>query len=151
MNALYGFDESTYEFRFSLPRSADEQEIRKTAYDLVHSRVRALGSADVGSKERIFMLYRKGLRQAKIARQLGVSRQSVSKTLKDLELLIQARQEDEELSCSTGEPLSLSGKLGEPIRREILRLYEDGLSVAQIARQVNRFRHTVDTVVRMHS
>lgn len=150
LNALYGFCESTYEFRFSLPRSADEQEVRKTAYDLVHSRLRTLESVSAGSKERVYALHREGLRQAEIARQLGVSRQAVSKALKDLESLVQARQEDAELSYSTGEPLSLSEDSAESIRSEILRLCEKGFSVAQIARRLNRYRHTIDAIVRSH-
>lgn len=149
--ALYGWAESAYNFRFSPPRSADEAEIRKTAYDLVHSGLRPITGQSMGGaslKERVWRLNRMGLRQADIARDLGVSRQAVSKALKDLEALLRARENDAELCYSTGEALPVSGEEGQAVRYEVVRMLKEGHTVAQIAHRTGRFRHTIDTIIR---
>ena len=72
-------------FRISLkPVTFVEDDVRKLAFGLVHSRLK-------GNKENVFFLIRQGIKQAEIARRLGISRQAVSKLKasipKELEIL----------------------------------------------------------------
>lgn len=83
VEALFRFESSAYLLRIQ-PRSFDEEDVRKAAYALVHSRLRPLGARRPGLRERVFSLHARGLRQAEIACELGVSRQAVSKALKNL-------------------------------------------------------------------
>ena len=144
LDALLGLQESSYLLGFQPPRSADEQEIRKTAYDLVHARLRPLGSSRPGQRERIAELTREGLSQAEISRRLGVSRQAVSKGVQSLKQLMHARLLDAELSPRTGESLNLSGDSGAAIAKQVEELRLDELTPTQIARKLGRSRHSLE-------
>lgn len=137
-------DESQLWLQFGIPHGADQQEIRKTAYDAVHS-----GLVPVRSKkpeirqlfrERVFALWREGASQSAIARELGVSRQAVSKALKNLRQLLEARSREAEVSPTTGEARVAASKL-----LAIHSLGDEGKSVAEIAREVGHLKHTVRT------
>jgi DNA-binding CsgD family transcriptional regulator len=54
------------------PVAFSSDDVRKLAYGLVHSRFK-------GNKEIVYLLTRQGIKQADIARRLGISRQAVSK------------------------------------------------------------------------
>lgn len=144
LDALLQIEDSGYAIAFSPPQSADEQEIRKTAYDLVHARLRSLNSSSPGLRERIAALRLQGHTQAEISRKLGISRQAVSKAIKSLERLLQARHLDAELSPRTGESLALSGDAGLGIRDRILDLKTQGNSPTRISMTLGRFRHSID-------
>lgn len=149
--ALHGMAASAHQFRFHPPPHADAQEIRKTAYDLVHSGLRPAethSNRRSGLRERVWALKRLGMHQAAIGRQLGISRQAVSKALKSLQFLVHAREKDAELSYLTGEPFSMSGRSGEAISAEMARMHGEGLTAAQIARRTGRLRHAVDAILR---
>jgi Homeodomain-like domain len=60
------------EYKFRLNDVIGDEEARKAAFALVQSRIK-------GNKEKVLVLLDQGLKQAEIARQLGVSRQAVSK------------------------------------------------------------------------
>ncbi len=131
---------------FPTPHGGDEQEIRKTAYDAVHSglvRVRSTKSRHGSLKESIFDLWKKGLPQGAIATALGVSRQAVSKTLKDLRSLVEAQSREAQVSPVTGEPLIKDSALNT-----IRALHQRGRGVAEIAREVGYLKHTVRTALR---
>lgn len=147
LDALLGLHESSYLVGFQPPRSADEQEIRKTAYDLVHARLRPLGSSRPGQRERIAELAREGLSQAEISRRLGVSRQAVSKGFQSLKQLMHARLLDAELSPRTGESLNLSGDSGAAIARLVEELRLSALTPPQIARKLGRTRHSLECLL----
>lgn len=147
LDALLGLHDSSYLVGFQPPRSADEQEIRKTAYDLVHARLRPLGSSRPGQRERIAELAREGLSQAEISRRLGVSRQAVSKGLQSLKQLMHARLLDAELSPRTGESLNLSGDSGAAIARLVEELSSSALTPCQIARKLGRSRHSLECLL----
>ena len=147
LDSLSSFGASAFSFAFQPPRGADLQELRKTAYDRVHARLRALGSELPGHREVVADHLRSGLSQSEISRRLGISRQAVSKAKKSLERMITARQLDAELSPRTGESLSLSGPDREQFIAQIARLLAKGMSPAQIAREMNRFRHSIDFVL----
>lgn len=67
----------------SPPSFESQEEHRLAAYKRAHSGLRPLSKADIPSlREQAWDLALKGVRQADIARQLGVSRQSVFRTLK---------------------------------------------------------------------
>ena len=143
LDALTNLGPSAYSFSFHTPRGADEQEIRKSAYDLVHSRIRTLNSREPGARERVATLLISGLTQAEIARQLGISRQAVSKAIRSLERLILARQLDAELSPRTGESLSLSSPHGEHVQAQVSAMLKEGKTLSQIAQSLGRFRHSL--------
>lgn len=67
----------------SPPSFESQEEHRRAAYKRAHSGLRPLSKADIPSlREKAWALALQGVRQADIARQLGVSRQSVFRTLK---------------------------------------------------------------------
>jgi DNA-binding CsgD family transcriptional regulator len=77
-------------FRIALkPITYLEDDARRLAYGLVHSRF-------IGNKENVFFLLRQGIKQAEIARRLGISRQAVSKLKasipKETNMLIQVME-----------------------------------------------------------
>lgn len=77
-------------FRIALkPITYLEDDARRLAYGLVHSRFK-------GNKENVFLLLRQGIKQAEIARRLGISRQAVSKLKasipKETNMLIQVME-----------------------------------------------------------
>ena len=148
LDALLKVCESSYSITFGPPPSADEQEVRKTAYDLVHSRLRALNSSMPGFREHIAELALQKLTQAEIARKLGVTRQAVSKAIKSLERVLDARHVDSELSPRTGESLTLSGDVGSSTRDYVLTLRAQGHTPASIATKLGRFRHSIDCLLK---
>jgi predicted DNA-binding protein YlxM (UPF0122 family) len=67
----------------SPPSFESQEEHRRAAYKRAHSGLRPLSKANIPSlREQAWALALQGVRQANIARQLGVSRQSVFRTLK---------------------------------------------------------------------
>lgn len=76
------------------PPNATQDEARKTAYERVHARLRSLSQPDKPSfRETAWHLHLQGMRQADIARQLGTSRQSIFRTLKQTKQLIANHEE----------------------------------------------------------
>jgi hypothetical protein len=63
--------ESSYKLHLNRVIGVDE-EVRRAAFSLVQSRLK-------GNKENVLILLSQGIKQAEIARQLGISRQAVSK------------------------------------------------------------------------
>lgn len=143
LDALLGVGRSAFQLPFHSPAGADFQEVRKTAYDLVHARLRPLSSSHPGIRERVATLLISGLNQSEVARLLGISRQAVFKAKKSLEAILKARQLDEELSPRTGESLSLSGAAGEQLRRRVAVMLKAGKSPSEIARELERFEHSI--------
>lgn len=73
----------------SPPSFESQEEHRQAAYKRAHSGLRPLSKADTPSlREQAWALAHQGVRQADIARQLGVSRQSVSRTLKRMREIV---------------------------------------------------------------
>lgn len=144
LDSLMNLDKSAYFIRFEPPRSADFQEIRKTAYDLVHSRLRQLDSTRPGLREHVAELLGQGLSQSDVGRKLGISRQAVSKAKKSLERVLRARALDAELSPRTGESLALSGPAGTKIRDQVRSMRKDGIALTEIASQLGRSRHSLE-------
>lgn len=147
LDALLNVEQSRFSFSFHAPRGADFQELRKTAYDLVHARLRTLSSKEPGFREQVATLLISGLNQSEVARRLGVSRQAVSKAKKSLEGMLKARQHDAEISPRTGESLSLSGPGGEQLRARVSAMMREGKSTSEIARELQRFRHSIRFLV----
>ena len=88
--AQRGAATSKYVLRFQLPKGASHEARRRAAYDLVHSRLRAVHSGRdgrLGLREEVFVRIRSGMTQAAIAREMGISRQAVSKAWKNLKTL----------------------------------------------------------------
>jgi transposase-like protein len=138
---------SDYPLSFSIDKGFDEQEIRKTAYDQVHSRLHANappGEATQGLREKIAVMLTEGLNQSEIARRLGVSRQAISKARKSLDELISRRCAGMELDPRTSEA-SVSASVLSEIRAALQRK----LSISAIAREVGLMKHTVDGLVRL--
>lgn len=131
LEALRGRGSSGFLFRFPLPNGADAQELRKTAYDQVHSKLRpvtASPATNPGLREKIWVLHKEGLHQAEIARRLGISRQAVSKAWKGLDDLIRRRRSRAYIDPTTGEP-SVSGA----VFNELKSLHAQGMPIAEIA------------------
>lgn len=147
LSALLGMKKSDFAFNFKLPSSPDMQEIRKTAYDQVHSGLHvnaAAGKASLGQREKIYLLLREGLNQSEIARRMGVSRQAISKAKKSLEALANSHLAGRYINPNTGEA-QVSGHIYKEIRDALSR----GLSVSAIAKQVGLGKGTVDGLVRL--
>jgi transposase-like protein len=142
-DALLNVGSSAYSFAFHVPRGADFQELRKTAYDLVHARLRTLDSKDPGLREQVAALLISGVSQSEVARRLNISRQAVCQAKKSLERMLKARQHDAELSPRTGESLSLSGPVGEELRARIHEMMREGKSIVEIAHELGRFRQSI--------
>ncbi|AOW14541.1 hypothetical protein LPB72_05990 [Hydrogenophaga crassostreae] len=69
--------------RLGLPPPATGEEAKKDMYNRVHARLRPFTQPDKPSfRELVWDLHAKGKRQADIARELGTSRQSISRSLK---------------------------------------------------------------------
>jgi predicted transcriptional regulator len=138
---------SVFEVQFHPPRTADAQEIRKTAYDLVHARLRPLTRLEKPSlRESVWLLHQKGMRQADIARQIGTTRQSVSRAIRNTEKLLKTRQQEQMLNPSSGESWVKSED--SLFVQSVAAFHQDGYTAAQIARITGRFRHTVLAVLR---
>lgn len=147
LDALMNLGDSAFLLSFAPPHGADSQEIRKTAYDLVHSRLRPVGSVEPGLREQVAILLIGGLRQSEISRRLRITRQAVSQAKKSLDRILVARQLDAELSPRTGESLSLSGPAADELKEHVLMMIKNGSSTAQIARSLQRFRHSIRFLV----
>ena len=123
------------------------QEVRKTAYDQVHSGLHALASgssASMGLREKIWLMHGEGLRQSEMAKRLGVSPQAISKAKKSLEELINAHHAGRYI-----DPLIGEAHVPERIRDDILDALRRGLPVAAIAKKVGLSKGTVDGLVRL--
>ncbi len=145
LEALRGRGRSGFLFRFPLPNGADTQELRKTAYDQVHSGLRPATAslhAEPGLREKVWVLHREGLHQAEIARRLGVSRQAVSKAWKSLGELVSRRQAEVYIDPITGEP-----SIRPSVLAELRSLHAQGIPIAEIARRTRLLKRTVQALV----
>lgn len=147
LSVLMGSARSDFAVNFRPPESADMQEVRKTAYDQVHSGLHALASgssASMGLREKIWLMHGEGLRQSEMAKRLGVSPQAISKAKKSLEELINAHHAGRYI-----DPLIGEAHVPERIRDDILDALRRGLPVAAIAKKVGLSKGTVDGLVRL--
>lgn len=146
LSVLTGAARSEFAFNLRLPDAADLQEIRKVAYDQVHSGLHAIAPSRVGSfglREKIWLMHQEGLSQSEMARRLGVSRQAISKAKKSLESLMNAHRAGSYLNPKTGE-----AQVPDSVRDAIRDALSRGLSVAAIAKEVGLTKGTVDGLVR---
>lgn len=142
-----GTIESAFEVQFRLPRSAEMQEIRKTAYDLVHARLRPLTQLGQPSlRESVWLLHQQGMRQADIARQLKTTRQSVFRAMKSIELLVKTRLREQMLNPSSEENWVKSKD--SPLVQSVSTFHKSGYTPAQIARKTSQFKHTILAILR---
>lgn len=138
---------SAFVVRFTPPRSADVQEIRKTAYDLVHARLRPLTQLEIPSlQESVWQLYQQGMRQADIARQIGTSRQSVFRAIRRIHGLLRMREQEQMLDPLSGE--SWEKSRDSLFVQSVVTFHQEGYTAAQIAHITGRFTHTVQSVLR---
>ncbi len=145
LEALKGRGPSDFLFRFPLPNSADTQELRKAAYDQVHSGLRPTTTsleAEPGLREKVWVLHRDGLHQAEIARRLGISRQAVSKAWKSLGELVSRRQAEAYIDPTSGEPT-----INPNVLADLWSLRAQGIPVAEIARRTQLLKRTVQALV----
>ena len=139
--------QSLFEVRFHPPRSADSEEIRKTAYDLAHARLHPLTRLEKPSlRESVWLFHLQGLRQADIARQLGIKRQSVSRAIRNTKKLLKTRQQEQTLNPASGESWEKSEV--SLFVQSVATFHQDGYTAAKIAHITGRFRHTVQSVLR---
>lgn len=86
--ALRGLQKSKYPFKIDLANNLPIQDIRKAAYELVHS---GLPNSRLDSnnrnklREKIYEMHLAGKKQTEIAKHLKLHRQSVSRTLKGIQ------------------------------------------------------------------
>lgn len=123
------------------------QEVRKTAYDQVHSGLHAIvsgSSASMGLREKVWLMHGEGLRQSDMAKRLGVSRQAISKAKKSLVELVNAHHAGSYIDPRIGE-----AQVPERIRNDIQDALRRGLPVAAIAKEVGLSKGTVDGLVRL--
>lgn len=147
LSALTGVNKSEFAFNFRLPDAADAQEVRKVAYDQVHSGLHSIRSGKVSSlglREKVWLMYKEGLSQSEMARRLGISRQAISKAKKSLELLMNTHHAGSYINPLTGE-----AQVPELIRDAIRDAMMRGISIAVIAKEVGLSKGTVDGLVRL--
>ncbi|MCQ4279567.1 helix-turn-helix domain-containing protein [Pseudomonas stutzeri] len=147
ISVLMGLARSDYGIDFQPPAAADMQEVRKTAYDQVHSRLHAIApkrGASLGLREKVWLMHGEGISQSEMARRLGVSRQAISKAKKSLEALISTQHAGCYLNPLTGE-----AHVSELTRNNIRDGLERGLTVVAIAKEVGLGKGTVDGLVRL--
>lgn len=147
ISVLMGLATSGYAIDFQPPAAADMQEVRKTAYDQVHSRLHAIApkrDVSLGLREKVWLMHGEGITQSEMARRLGVSRQAISKAKKSLEALINAQHAGSHLNPLTGE-----AHVSERTKSYIRDGLERGLTVVAIAKEVGLGKGTVDGLVRL--
>lgn len=147
ISVLMGSARSDFAIDFRPPDAADMQEVRKTAYDQVHSGLHAIAparGASMGLREKVWLMHCEGLSQSGMAQRLGVSRQAISKAKKSLEELVNAHRAGNYINPLTGE-----AQVPERIRDDIQDALKRGLSVAAIAKEVGLGKGTVDGLIRL--
>lgn len=143
---LTGVARSDFAFNLGSPDAADLQEIRKVAYDQVHSGLHAIAPSRRGSlglREKVWLMHQEGLSQSEMARRLGISRQAISKAKKSLESLMNAHRAGSYINPLTGE-----AQVPERVRGDIRDAMARGLSIGAIAKEVGLTKGTVDGLVR---
>lgn len=147
LSALSRLGISEFAFNFLPPSSADTQEIRKVAYDQVHSGLHVVTTgkpSSLGLREKIWLMHEEGISQSEMAKRLGISRQAISKAKKSLELLMNTHHAGSYINPLTGE-----AQVPEPIRKAIRDAMVKGLSITTIAKEVGLSKGTVDGLVRL--
>ena len=115
------------------------------AYDLVHSGLKPAGASasKQSNRERVLSLRAKGLTQVEIAAALGVSRQAVSKAVKKIAKIIDARTVEQYLDPATGE---VAGAKRYAVQARQLRSKK--FSDQEIASRLGLFKHTVNVLLK---
>ncbi|WP_223862746.1 MULTISPECIES: MarR family transcriptional regulator [Pseudomonas syringae group] len=147
LSALGRSGRSEFAFNFLPPSSPDIQEIRKLAYDQVHSGLHVVTTgkpSSLGLREKVWLMHEEGISQSEMARRLGISRQAISKAKKSLELLMNTHHAGSYINPLTGE-----AQVPEPIRKAIRDAAMKGLSITVIAKEVGLSKGTVDGLVRL--
>ena len=147
LSALNRSGRSEFAFNFLPPSAADTQEIRKVAYDQVHSGLHVVTKgkpSSLGLREKIWLMHEEGISQSEMARRLGISRQAISKAKKSLELLMNTHHAGSYINPLTGE-----AQVPEPIRKVIRDATAKGQSITAIAKEVGLSKGTVDGLVRL--
>lgn len=147
LDAVYRRRASDYTFNFQPPSSPDTQELRKLAYDQVHSGLRAIApkkAKGAGLREKVWLMHQEGLSQSEMARRLGVSRQAISKAKKSLESLMNVHHAGSYLNPLTGEA-QVSARVLDEVQGGLRR----GLPIAVIAKAVGLSKGTVDGLARL--
>lgn len=152
IDVLHGRRASDYAFNLLPPDAPDMQEIRKLAYDQVHSGLHPIApkaEAGLGLREKVWLMHLEGLSQSDMARRLGISRQAISKAKKSLESLMNAHRAGSYINPHTGE-----AQVHKGIIEAINVAAAKGKSVAVIAEKVKLTKGTVDGLIqfmRAHS
>jgi hypothetical protein len=133
-----------------------EQELRKAAYDLVHSKLllnlhKLPCSPKKSLAAQVLELKQKGLKQSEIARTLNKSRQEISRANKKLKSILIARKNETFIYSDTDEAYTLlKGRKPNNDAAQIghaLKLKDQGLSVSKISSSLGRYPHTVNAML----
>lgn len=155
---LNDFDKSNFPATFKYMEGY-EQDLRKAAYDLVHSKLLLnQHQPDFLPKKslaaQVLELKQKGLKQSEIALILKKSRQEVSRANKKIESLIKARENEHLIYHDTDEPftlLEISKPNNDAAQISLAsELRQQGISISQIARNLERFPYTVQEMLKLH-
>ncbi|KPW87604.1 hypothetical protein SAMN05216596_107156 [Pseudomonas congelans] len=147
LSALNRSGRSEFAFNFRLPSAADTQEIRKVAYDQVHSGLHVVTSpkaSSIGLREKVWLMHVEGISQSEMARRLGISRQAISKAKKSLESLMNTHHAGSYINPQTGE-----AQVPDATRKAIMDAAAKGQSITAIAKEVGLSKATVDGLVRL--
>lgn len=145
LSALYGRGKSEFAINFLPPEAADTQELRKVAYDQVHSGLHPITSKKArgfGLREKIGIMSKEGLSQSEMARRLGISRQAVSKSKKSLEDLLNFHHAGSYINPVTGEAAVSASTLDF-----IKNAFEEGVTASEIARKAGLTKKTVEGII----
>lgn len=145
LSVLYGHRKSEFAVNLLPPEAADTQELRKLAYDQIHSGLHPITSkkeSGLGLREKIGIMSKEGLSQSEMARRLGISRQAISKAKKSLEHLLNFHHAGSYINPVTGEAAVPSSTIAL-----IKYAFEEGKSAAVIARKAGLTKSTVEGLI----
>lgn len=142
---------SRYEVRLQPPVGGDMAEIRKAAYDTVHCGIKSLRvdhGLERSSAEIVWRRYREGMTQSDIAAELGVSKPSVSRTLRNLRETVRRHEREAQIDPLTDEPFSLQFERTWQHFERLRELWKEGISTAEAARKLGVFKPTIKAMAR---
>ena len=150
--ALNGSSASNFEFQFPLEAFSKgyEMDARKTAFDLVHAKLRPIKGKDklkIGLKEKVFGLRNRGLNFEEIATALNTKKYSAKRAWASLESLFVTHQNEQFISRTTGEVIDqFLSEQQIAVLSQVNELLSKNISINTIAKETGFFNYTIKAI-----